>query len=52
MKLVDFQVWGRNWLGYYSPNGLIRAVTSVVDYPLRIWPQLCADIYITGCTPR
>jgi 2-polyprenyl-3-methyl-5-hydroxy-6-metoxy-1,4-benzoquinol methylase len=51
MRLVDVQIWGRNWLGYYSPKALIRAVTSVVDYPLRIWPQLCADIYVTGRKP-
>jgi SAM-dependent methyltransferase len=51
MRLVDVQVLGRNWLGYHSPNVLIREVIRVVDYPLRIWPQLCADIYVRGRKP-
>lgn len=51
MKLVDVQVWGRNWAGYYSPERVVRVVTPVVDYPLRVWPQLCADIYVTGRKP-
>ncbi|HUZ80836.1 MAG TPA: class I SAM-dependent methyltransferase [Gaiellaceae bacterium] len=38
---------GRNWLG--SRRGPIgRAVTSIVDAPLRLRPSLCANLYLLG----
>ena len=48
MKLTDVEVYGRNWLGYYSPNPAIRLATKILDYPLRVMPTLCSDIYIVG----
>lgn len=51
MGLRDVKIWGRNWLGYYAANPLIRMVTHLVDQPLRLMPSLCADIYLTGRKP-
>jgi 2-polyprenyl-3-methyl-5-hydroxy-6-metoxy-1,4-benzoquinol methylase len=46
--LANVQIIGRNWLGYKSPNPAIRFLTKIMDYPLRLRPSLCADIYMTG----
>jgi hypothetical protein len=48
MGLVDIAIHGRNWLGYYSANPAIRFATRIVDYPLRLKPSLCSDIYLIG----
>jgi 2-polyprenyl-3-methyl-5-hydroxy-6-metoxy-1,4-benzoquinol methylase len=48
MGLVNTRIHGRNWLGYYSANPAVRLVTKIVDYPLRLVPSLCANIYLTG----
>ena len=45
------KVLGRNWLGYYSTNSVIRLATRFMDYPLRVRPQLCSDIYLIGRKP-
>lgn len=52
MKLHDLKVYGRNWLGYYSRNPMIRNLTKVADYPLRLKPSLCSDIYMVGRKPK
>jgi 2-polyprenyl-3-methyl-5-hydroxy-6-metoxy-1,4-benzoquinol methylase len=46
--LVDIKIYGRNWLGYYSANKAIRFAAKIMDYPLRLKPSLCSDIYIIG----
>jgi len=46
--LIDVRIIGRNWLGYKSPKPAIRILTKIMDYPLRLKPSLCADIYMTG----
>lgn len=48
MGLVNVRVYGRNWLGYYSGNPAVRFVTKIADYPLRLRPSLCSDIYVVG----
>ncbi len=48
MGLTVIKIYGRNWLGYYSPNPLIRLATKFMDYPLRLKPSLCSDIYLVG----
>lgn len=48
MGLKNIQIIGKNWQGYYSPSKLKRAITPFIDIPLRIFPQLCADIYLVG----
>ncbi len=48
MKLGDIRVYGRNWLGYYSANRFTRLAATIMDYPLRLRPSLCSDIYMVG----
>jgi len=48
MKLDNIRIFGRNWLGYTSGSLATRAVTRVIDYPLRLFPALCSDIYLVG----
>ena len=50
MGLKNGTVLGRNWLGYFSRFGLIRALTPIADIPLSFFPSLCSDIYLTGNT--
>ncbi|WP_295455997.1 class I SAM-dependent methyltransferase [uncultured Thiodictyon sp.] len=51
MGLAEVRLVGRNWLGYFSGNGLIRVTARLFDYPLRFRPQLCSDIYVLGRKP-
>jgi SAM-dependent methyltransferase len=51
MGLKDVQIFGRNWIGYASRSGLVRLGTWIADRPLRMFPSLCADIYMTGRSP-
>jgi SAM-dependent methyltransferase len=48
MGLENIKIYGRNWLGYYSLNPVIRFATKIMDYPLRLRPSLCSDIYMVG----
>lgn len=48
MGLVDIRVLGRNWLGYSATNPVIRLAAKFLDFPLRVRPQLCSDIYLIG----
>jgi len=48
MRLNDLKIIGRNWMGYYSNNSVVRFTTKFVDYPLRLKPSLCSDIYMIG----
>lgn len=51
MGLSDVRIIGRNWLGYHAPSRAIRFATKLMDYPLRLRPSLCADIYLVGRKP-
>jgi SAM-dependent methyltransferase len=51
MGLKDVQILGRNWLGYGSRFGFVRLGTWIADRPLRMFPSLCADLYMTGHSP-
>jgi SAM-dependent methyltransferase len=47
LALQQRAIVGRNWLGTRrGPIG--RAVTVVVDAPLRLRPSLCANLYLVG----
>ncbi len=48
MGLKDIKIIGRNWSGHYSISPLTQRITKIVDLPLRAFPSLCADIYVTG----
>jgi len=48
MGLVNIKIYGRNWLGYHSSNAAIRFLTKIMDFPLRLRPSLCSDIYLIG----
>jgi len=48
LGLAEVEIHGRNWLGYHSPQTLLRAAARVIDYPLRLIPALCSDIYLVG----
>lgn len=48
MRLKGVEIHGRNWLGYKSRFRFVRAGTRFADVPLRAFPSLCADIYMTG----
>jgi SAM-dependent methyltransferase len=48
MALDGVKIMGRNWLGHFSSNALIRLATKLVDYPLRVRPSLCSDLYMIG----
>jgi len=52
MGLTEIKIYGRNWLGYSSANPSIRLVTKIMDYPLRLKPSLCSDIYLIGRSTR
>jgi SAM-dependent methyltransferase len=40
------EVFGRNWLGYRHPSQFVRAITPLIDVPMRAFPSLCSDIYL------
>lgn len=48
MGLKNVRFWGRNWLGYKSPHPLTRSLTKMFDTELRLFPALCADLYMVG----
>ena len=50
LKLQRVEILGRNWLGYASPRGWVRLGTPLLDVPLRLFPALCADLYLIGRT--
>ncbi len=51
MGLVQCEIIGRNWLGHLSGSRVIRLASALFDYPLRLRPQLCSDIYLLGQKP-
>lgn len=52
LGLQGVEIIGRNWLGYVARSRLVRAITPLVDVPLRRFPSLCADIYLVGRKPN
>lgn len=48
MGLINIKTYGRNWMGHYSSSRVVRLLTKLVDIPLRIFPNLCSDIYVVG----
>lgn len=51
LKLQIVRIVGRNWLGHFSQNAILRAATMVSDAPLRLFPSLCANIYLVAEKP-
>ena len=51
MGLEQCEILGRNWLGHLSGSRVIRLASTLFDYPLRLRPQLCSDIYLLGQKP-
>jgi SAM-dependent methyltransferase len=50
LQLERVEILGRNWLGYSSARSWVRLGTPLLDLPLRLFPSLCADIYLIGRT--
>lgn len=48
LGLADTAIHGRNWHGYHSSTMLMRFAARILDYPLRLRPALCSDIYLIG----
>lgn len=48
--LRDVKIVGQNWIGHLSSSKAIRVATKIIDRPLRLFPSLCADLYLTGST--
>jgi hypothetical protein len=48
MGLTQVKILGRNWQGYLSQKPLIRLAARILDYPLRLRPSLCSNLYMTG----
>jgi len=46
--LTDVKILGRNWLGMVNHRGWVRALTPLLDYPMRLQPSLCSNIYLAG----
>jgi SAM-dependent methyltransferase len=48
LGLREPRILGRNWQGRLSPSALTRFATTLADYPLRLFPSLCSDLYLVG----
>jgi SAM-dependent methyltransferase len=48
MQLEDVHVFGRNWFFRLSRYAMIRAFGGILRYPMRLFPTLCSNIYMTG----
>lgn len=51
LGLEQVRIFGRNWAGYMNHRRWVRALTPIVDRPLRLFPGLCADLYLVGRKP-
>ncbi|MFD2183666.1 class I SAM-dependent methyltransferase [Rhodoplanes azumiensis] len=51
LGLENVRIFGRNWLGYESRFGFVRLLTPAGDRILRLFPSLCANIYVCGTRP-
>jgi SAM-dependent methyltransferase len=51
LGLERVEIVGRNWLGLAHRNPRTRALTRLVDRPLRTRPGFCSDIYLIGRRP-
>ena len=48
LELQDVRVYGRNFLGLGHESATRRALSRLLDRPLRARPSLCSDIYMVG----
>tara|TARA_B100000212_G_scaffold295710_1_gene238848 strand:- start:381 stop:1151 length:771 start_codon:yes stop_codon:yes gene_type:complete len=42
----DVEIYGRNFIGIFHPNKLVRFISKILDHFLRFFPSFCSDIYI------
>lgn len=52
LGLINVKIYGRNWLGYISPNRVIKWASTVADRLIQINPALCSNIYVVGNKPE
>jgi len=48
ISLCDYQIFGRNWLGYENKSHIVRTACRIADNILRYIPSLCSDLYLLG----
>jgi len=48
LRLQRTKILGRNWQGYDSRFGSLRALMPLVDRLARPFPAICADLYLVG----
>lgn len=48
LKLTRVAVFGRNWQGLKSRSVIVRSCTLLADWPLRLFPSMCSDLYLLG----
>jgi cyclopropane fatty-acyl-phospholipid synthase-like methyltransferase len=48
MKLAQYEIIGRNWMGYDARSPLVRTLAPFADRLLRLRPTLCSDLYLVG----
>ncbi len=51
LGLENVKIFGRNWMGLVSGSPLFRIAAKITDYPLRMKPSFCSDIYLLGRKP-
>jgi SAM-dependent methyltransferase len=47
LGLQNIEITGRNWQGYVQ-SGIVGRAAKLFDFPLRLRPSLCSDIYLIG----
>ena len=48
ISLSDYQIIGRNWLGYDNKSQIVRTSLRFADRILRCFPSICSDLYLLG----
>jgi 2-polyprenyl-3-methyl-5-hydroxy-6-metoxy-1,4-benzoquinol methylase len=51
MGLTNVKIVGRNWNGHKSDSSVVRFSTRLLDWPARMVPRICSDIYMIGRRP-
>jgi SAM-dependent methyltransferase len=48
LGLRDTRILGRNWSGRLATGRVRRGIGMALDWPLRLRPSLCSDLYLIG----
>ncbi len=51
LHLADIKVFGRNWASPGRYPAAVLWLAAILDWPLRLLPTLCSDIYLVGSKP-